>query len=306
VSTDIPYDGWPAETELLPGDVTLHVRTGPAGPDAEPAVMVHGLGGSSLNWTALMGLVDDRLACRAPDLPGFGFSPPPHDGDYSIDGHARAVVTLIEADRRGPVHLFGNSMGGAVATVVAATRPDLVRTLTLISPALPDLVPGRWRSQVVTLATPGLGLLLAKQVAAVSPKRRIDGLIELCFADPSAVPPEWRAAAERDVVARQRLPYSADAMVRSTQGIARAFLTRGPESLWEQAARVTAPTLLLYGSKDRLVRAAAARRAGRVFRDRRVVVLPETGHVAQIEHPALVARLVREHVDRAAQDQLRA
>ena len=95
-------------------------------------------------------------------------------------------------------------------------------------------------------------------------------------------------------------------MVRSTQGIARAFLTRGPDGLWERAARVTAPTLLLYGSKDRLVRPASARRAGRTFRHRRVFVLPETGHVAQIEHPALVARLVREHLDRAAQDQLNA
>ena len=302
--TDIPYDGWPQQQVSLPGDLTLMVRAAPAAADAEPAVMVHGLGGSSLNWTALMGLLANRLDARAPDLPGFGFSPPPHDGDYTIPGHARAVVALIEADGRGPVHLFGNSMGGAVATTVAATRPDLVRTLTLVSPALPDFVPGRWRSQVVTLATPGLGPLLAKQVAEISPQRRIDGLIALCFGDPAAVPPEWRAAAERDVVARQRLPYAADAMVRSTQGIARAFLTRGPESLWELAAQVTAPTLLLYGSKDRLVRAASARRAGRTFRDSKVFVLPETGHVAQIEHPGLVARLVGEHLDRAAREQL--
>ncbi len=300
MSPDIPYDGWPAEFVAVPHDLTLNVRTGPSESGAEAAVMVHGLGGSSLNWTALMGLVADLLAVRAPDLPGFGYSPPPHDGDYTIAGHARAIVALVEADGRGPVHLFGNSMGGAVTTTVAAARPDLVRTLTLISPALPDLVPGRWRSQVVTLATPGLGHLVAKQLAAVSPQRRIDGLVSLCFADPSSVSPEWRAAAERDVVARRRLPYSPDALARSTQGIARAFLARGPDSLWELAARVTAPTLLLYGSKDRLVRPASSRRAGRAFSNSRVIVLPETGHVAQMEHPALVARLVREHLARAS------
>ena len=263
--------------------------------------MVHGLGGSSHNWTALMGLLDERLASRAPDLPGFGFSPPPHDGDYSIAGHARAVVALIEADGRGPVHLFGNSMGGAVATTVAATRPDLVRTLTLISPALPDFVPGRWRSQVVTLATPGLGPLLARQVAGREPpapgarphrpvlRRPLEPVARSGGPPPSAT---WSRGSGC------RTPP--DAMVRSTQGIARAFLERGPDSLWQLAARVTAPTLLVYGSKDRLVRAASSRRAGRTFRHSRVFVLPETGHVAQMEHPGLVARLVREHLDHAA------
>ena len=69
---------------------------------------------------------------------GFGLSPPPDDGDYSMPAHVRAVVRLIESEGRVPVHLFGNSLGGAVATVVAARRPELVRTLTLVSPALPD------------------------------------------------------------------------------------------------------------------------------------------------------------------------
>ncbi len=298
--SEFPYDGWPAESVSLPGEWTLNVRTAPAADHAEPAVMVHGLGGSSLNWTALTGLLADRLHTDAPDLPGFGHSPPPHDGDYSIDGHARAVIALIESRDRGPVHLFGNSMGGAIATTVAADRPDLVRTLTLVSPALPDLVPGRWRSQVVVMAAPGLGPFVARQAARLSPEQRINGLVNLCFAEPSAVPREWREAAERDVLVRQRQPYGPDAMVRSTQGIARAFLARGPDTLWRKASRVKAPTLVVYGSEDRLVRAASAKRAAATFIDGRVVLLPNTGHVAQIERPTVVARLVRQQLDRAA------
>ena len=52
-----------------------------------------------------------------------------------------SVISLIEQRGNWPVHLIGNSLGGAVSTRVAARRPDLVRTLTLISPALPDLRP---------------------------------------------------------------------------------------------------------------------------------------------------------------------
>jgi pimeloyl-ACP methyl ester carboxylesterase len=116
----VPVTGWPAETVRLPGEVTLCVRTTPSSPDAEPAVLVHGLGGSALNWTTSSALLADRLASRAPDLPGFGDSPPPHDGDYGVDAHSRAIEVLIDADGRGPVHLFGNSLGGAIAVIVAA------------------------------------------------------------------------------------------------------------------------------------------------------------------------------------------
>jgi pimeloyl-ACP methyl ester carboxylesterase len=79
------------------------------------------------------------LACAAIDLPGFGGSPPPVSGSYSISAHALTVIRFIEKQGLGPVHLIATSMGGAISTRVAAHRPDLVRTLSLVSPALPDL-----------------------------------------------------------------------------------------------------------------------------------------------------------------------
>ena len=60
---------------------------------------------------------------------------------------------------------------------------------------------------------------------------------------------------------------------------------------------MTAPSLVLFGSHDRLVNPRLAARAARAFRDARVVVLPETGHIAQMERPGLVAALFREMVD---------
>ena len=94
-----------------------------------------------------MGRLRDRVDGEALDLPGFGFSPPPKDGDFSPDGYARTVVSLLEYRDRGPVHLFGNSLGGDGGP--GRPPPDLVRTLTLVSPAMPDLRPRRhtlpWR-----------------------------------------------------------------------------------------------------------------------------------------------------------------
>ena len=70
-------------------------------------------------------------------------------------------------------------------------------------------------------------------------------------------------------------------------------------SLWRYAARVTAPTLVIYGRHDRLVHPRMAARAGRVFKRSRVVVLPDVGHVAQMERPDAVAREFRALLDDA-------
>jgi pimeloyl-ACP methyl ester carboxylesterase len=249
-----------------------------------------------------MSLLSDRLASRAPDLPGFGYSPPPDDGDYSVGGHARAIIALIEQDGRGPVHLFGNSLGGAVSTYVASSRPDLVRTLTLVSPALPSFRPGRWRTQVGLMALPGLGPLLSRKLLDMSPTERAKGLLDLVYADPSSVSPERLAQAVVEIERRATLPYAVDAMAASTRGLLHTFFAKGSSAPWEQASRVTAPTLLVYGREDKLVSSRIAQKAKLAFPSSTVVVLPGTGHVAQMEHPELVARFVRSHLESAGPD----
>lgn len=296
---EIPAPAWPAEQVTLANGTRLAVRSTPVRPGTEPALLVHGLGGSALNWTDLMALLADRLASRAVDLPGFGQSPPPAGDDYSLPTHVRAVVGLLEADGRGPVHLLGNSLGGTVATVVAATRPDLVRTLTLVSPALPDLRPGRYRTQVAALAVPGVGTALSRWLASMPAERRVRGLLTLLFADPTTVSGDRFAEAVAEVRRRQALSHSVDALAASARGLLQWYLTTGNRSLWRLAGRVTAPTLVVYGRQDRLVSYLAASRAKVAFPDATVVVLPRSGHVAQMEQPALVARLVRQHLDRA-------
>ena len=126
--------------EALLAQRTLFYRHAPSRQtDAPAALFLHGLGGSALNWTDFMGRMSSRLDCYALDLHGFGSSPPPRDGDMTPRGHARAVADFVLERDLGPVHLFGNSMGGAVSVQLAARRPDLVRSVTLISPALPNL-----------------------------------------------------------------------------------------------------------------------------------------------------------------------
>ncbi|MET7294380.1 alpha/beta hydrolase [Streptomyces griseoloalbus] len=278
----------------LPG-VTLSVRSRPPAREGlPPALYVHGLGGSSLNWSALMPLLDDVVSSEAVDLPGFGDSPPPDDGDYSITAHARAVIRYLDAAGRGPVHLFGNSLGGAVTTRVAAVRPDLVRTLTLVSPALPELRVQRTAVPTGLLAVPGVVSLFTRISREWTAEQRVRGVMQLCYGDPARVTAEAFRNAVQEMERRLRLPYFWDAMARSARGLVSAYMLGGQQGLWRQAERVLAPTLLVYGGRDQLVGFRMAQRSARAFRDARLVTLPDAGHVAMMEYPETVALAFRE------------
>ncbi|MDX3077754.1 alpha/beta fold hydrolase [Streptomyces sp. NPDC088354] len=290
-------DGESVRVVSLPG-LTLTVRSRADEDEGlAPALFVHGLGGSSLNWSLLMGVLSDRVRGEALDLPGFGYSPPPDDGNYSIGGHARAVVRLMEASGRGPVHLFGNSLGGAVATKVAAARPDLVRTLTLISPALPEVPPQRSAWPTGILGVPGVAALFTRATRGWTVDRRTRQLLALCYGDPGKVTEEAFAEHAEEYERRLALPYFWDALTRSARGIVDAYTLGGQHNLWRQAERVLAPTLLVYGGRDRLVAPRMAYRAARTFRDARLLLLPDSGHVAMMEHPDAVSRAFRELLD---------
>ncbi|GGQ27043.1 alpha/beta fold hydrolase [Streptomyces mutabilis] len=287
-------DGERLRSVHLPG-ITLTVRSRPpARAGLPPALYVHGLGGSSQNWSALMPLLDGVVDNEAVDLPGFGDSPPPDDGDYSITGHARAVIRYLDASGRGPVHLFGNSLGGAVTTRVAAVRPDLVRTLTLVSPALPEIRVQRTAVPTGLLAVPGVAALFTRLTREWTAEQRVRGVTALCYGDPGRVSEEGFRNAVEEMERRLRLPYFWDAMARSARGIVNAYTLGGQHALWRQAERVLAPTLLVYGGRDQLVGYRMAQRAARAFRDSRLLTLPDAGHVAMMEYPEAVATAFRE------------
>ena len=291
-----PIPPWPGEPD---GDVFVR-RTPWTG--GEPALFVHGLGGAATNWTDLMGLLAHRLDGEAVDLPGFGHSPPPASGRYRLSVHARAVVDLLDRRGRGPVHLFGNSLGGAVSTRVAAWRPDLVKTLTLVSPALPDLRPKRGSDpRLPLLLIPGVSSVAARRLAAQSPQARARAVLQLCYGDPRAVHPQRLAEAAEEVGRRNGLSHSQDAFTLSLRGLVGTYLQRGPTGLWAQAATVRAPTLLVWGDRDRLVDPALAPRAARTFPDSRLLVLSGVGHVAQMEVPDVVARTFLGMLDELAE-----
>ena len=281
-----PIPDWPGQQISL-GGYQVYVRGVPGEPDhREPALCVHGLAGSSRNWTDLMDLLRPVLACEAVDLPGFGDSAPRPDGRYSIGAFAQTVTALIQRRGRGQVHLVANSMGGAVAVKVAAAHPELVRTLTLISPALPESRVRRDMIWFPLMSLPQVGPRLLRRYEVLPPENRVADVITTCYSDPGRFPQARFATEVAELTRRDTLGWAPDALQGSVRALTAEFLRR---SAWREAAKITAPTLIIYGRDDRVVDARTAGRAAHTFANGRVVVLPPTGHVAQMEQPAQVA-----------------
>jgi pimeloyl-ACP methyl ester carboxylesterase len=285
-------------TPPWPGDCTdvnghqVYVRHTP-GPTDSTAVYVHGLGGSSTNWTDLAAQLSGRVDGYALDLPGFGRSEPVPGYDYSLVTHANVVISYIEGLGRGAVHLFGNSMGGAISLIVASSRPDLVRTLTLISPAVPDLRPSVKRVSDPRLPLaflPVVGASVRRKLAEVGPRERTEQMLRLCFADPTLVPEHRIEESIHEYTERSRQPWAPAALGRSTMELMRAWFAPRSRSMWNLVPKVSAPALVVWGAEDKLVSVRKAPRTARLLPRGRLLVLPRTGHVAQMERPVTVAR----------------
>jgi pimeloyl-ACP methyl ester carboxylesterase len=299
---------WPgAEVPVRGGSVFVRHTpwSGPVGgadgtAPRERAVYVHGLGGASTNWTDLAALLAVRFDGWALDLPGFGRSQPPPRGRYSIRGHAAAVVDLLahvaarpgEASGR-PVHLLGNSLGGLVSLIVAHRRPDLVASLTLVSPAMPVYsVPPGFPRALPLLLFPGVPALAERRLTGVAPEQQVRNMIRMCFGDPSRVPRERVEQAVQEMRERAEQPWADRALTRSMRGLLTSYLRVGSANAWRMARSLRPPSLVIWGDRDRLVDPALAPRLAATIPAAGLHLLEGVGHVAMLEAPEPTARAV--------------
>jgi pimeloyl-ACP methyl ester carboxylesterase len=272
-------------------------------PPRPPVLFVHGLGGESLDWVDVAVQLKDLFDCAALDLPGFAHSPLPPGKDLSLDALASTVAEVARTLDR-PVHLVGVSLGGTIAVRVAAEHPELVASLTLVSPALPDLRPKPGSAQLLIALAPVIGPAIVRTIINSDPEWMAKRIYALCYGNPHAVSQEQHVREVATLRQRASLDYSAYVYREAVRTTVMSYLERGPRRPWQQAALVGVPTLVVSGGRDRLVSHRVAARAKRTFRDVEVLRLPEAGHVAHLEDPTAVAAAMRAFLSRPARPDL--
>src|SRR3954447_6330525 len=164
------------------------------GPAAAPAVvLVHGLGGSHLNWDLFAPLLNDSARVWALDLPGFGRSEP-GSRKASVSANAETLHRFLDEVVGESVVLIGNSMGGMLSILATGEHPEAVTGLVLLDPAVPG--PRRALDPLVALmfavyAVPFVGeRFLRMRRTRQSELARVREMLQLCGVDPDGVPPE--------------------------------------------------------------------------------------------------------------------
>jgi len=269
------------------------------GPENGPAVvLVHGLGGSHLNWDLFAPLLNGRARVGAIDLPGFGRSEP--DGrTASVSANAAVLQRFLAEVVTEPAILDGNSMGGMLSILAAGERPDAVTGLVLLDPAIPG--PRRALDPLVALmfaiyAVPFLGeRFLRTRRNKTTELARVREMLSLCGVDPESVPPE---VIERSVTLLQERK-DVEGMDRAFLGAARSLLRLlvDPRRYRKAMASIRVPVLLVHGDRDRLVPVAAARDISRRHPTWRYVELAGVGHVPQLQVPDRLAKDVLAWLD---------
>lgn len=272
----------PIKQVMLNGHEFWYLDTGKG-----PAVMfIHGLTGSHRNWSYLVDRLNTDHRVIAPDLFGHGASAKPM-GDYSLGAHAATLRDLLDQLGIDRVTLVGHSFGGGIAMQFCYLFPGRVDRLVLISSG--GL--GRSVSPLLRAATlPGAGWVLPFIASGW-----VRGGVET--AGRVLTTTGWRASA--DVTETWRgFTSLADAETR------RAFLATTRSVIDPGGQTVTAhdhlpmgidvPTLVVWGTRDRMIPAWHAATASRVIADSRVEMFEGAGHFPHLDDPERFAELLRE------------
>lgn len=249
------------------GGVSLHVRE--SGPRGAPAlILIHGFGASLHTWEAWASSLSRAHRVVRLDLPGSGLSPPDPANDYTDTRVSALLLRLMEKLDIERAALIGNSIGGRIAWRTAASHPDRVDKVVLISPD--------------GFASPGFEYDKAPAVPAVMslmryalPRFMVKSNLAQSYGDPAAL-----SAPTVDRYFDLLLaPGSRQALL---DRLRQTVLTDPRPAL----KTINIPVLLVWGEKDALIPFTNAQDYLSHLPDARLVSFPGLGHVPHEEAPA--------------------
>lgn len=205
--------------------------------------------------------------------------------DSTVENNAADLAGLIAACGLAPVHLVGHSYGGFVAAYLACRQPDLLRSLTLVEPAIASLLLRNPNS-----GAEKLGLLFRRPKVALAAQRYLrdsqgPALDALRRNDPAAAVRLNLDGIEDRKGAFELLPPAVRTMVLDNARTIRETDLPYPPLGRSELTKVRTPTLLVHGATSALWLRTIAQEAGAAIPGASVVVVPGTGHFPHLQNP---------------------
>jgi pyruvate dehydrogenase E2 component (dihydrolipoamide acetyltransferase) len=251
------------------------VNTLELGPESNETVLfIHGFGGDLSTWLFNQGAVAEKFHTVAVDLPGHGASTPIAGADV-FKKITNAVEEAADAVAPGKLHLVGHSFGGAIAAAFAADKPASVASLTLIAPI-------------------GLGKEINKEFltdfVAAERRRPLQAALEKLFADPSVITSEMIEG----TLQFKRLEGVQEALSSIASTIANE--NGQVQTVGTTLAELKCPVMLVWGERDGII---PVPKASDLPSNAQLRVIPEVGHMPQMEASSVVNEAMLENINRA-------
>lgn len=246
--------------------------------DADTLVLIHGFGANKDNWTRLAKELKGEFNIYAFDLPGHGDSSKPLDIGYRFEDQVRYLNQVFAELGITQAHMMGNSMGGAITALYAATHPDQIRSAVLFDPA------GifEYESELVDLVLDGDNPLIPKKAGD------FDRLLDFALEKRPFVPWPIFDVMEEKAIANRDVNEVIFASIRDS----------GFEPDFRNAiTRIEAPVLVVWGKLDRVIDYRNADVFVEVIPDARKVILDDIGHAPMVEVPDQSAQLFRQFLE---------
>lgn len=266
-----------AESSISVGEMTIAYLSNVEPVDGDTIVLIHGFGANKDNWTRLARQLTNEFNVYAIDLPGHGDSSKELDLGYRFEDQVSHLSKILDALGIQRAHMMGNSMGGAITALYAATYPDQIRTAVLFDPA------GifEYDSELVSLVMDGDNPLIPSQ------EGDFERLVDFALEKKPFVPwPVYDVMEEKAIANRDVNEVIFDA-IRDT-GYEADFRTTITD--------IKAPVLVIWGMEDRVINYQNANVFVERIPDARKVLLDGVGHAPMIEVPEESARLFREFI----------
>jgi pimeloyl-ACP methyl ester carboxylesterase len=250
--------------------------------DGPPVVLLHGIGRSLEDWTEQQELLRDRFRVYSVDLAGFGKSDP-LPGKHSLESLAGFVADFLDAvGETRPVHLAGNSLGGAVAMQLSVRAPERVRSLVLVNSA------GFGREVTIALrllALRPLGRLLLRPSRAGARRTERALFYDRAFVSDARINHALELA---------RQPHAARVMLETVRGLGtfRGVREGWRRTLLDAVAKRRLPALVVWGDRDLILPALHLETARQHLPYAQTQLLTDTGHLPQIERAAEFHRMM--------------
>ncbi|MBI2856629.1 MAG: alpha/beta fold hydrolase [Chloroflexi bacterium] len=249
------------------GGIRTHYVVAGEGP---PLLLLHGLGATLIAWAANIAPLAQKFTVYAPDIPGHGESDKP-DLDYRVPTGAKFIRDFMHTLGIPRAYIIGNSMGGILALRAALDYPSLVEKLVLVDAA--GL--GRrlsWYLRIISLPLIG-------DVLEPTSLRGARALLRNIFYDRSLV----QDGLVQELYHARSMPGAKRAVLKTIRG---AVNMGGLKQEWVMAKQLNelqAPTLIVWGSQDRLVPVEDARAAVQQAPGVRLHIFDQCGHWPQLE-----------------------